>query len=361
MDNHHFFRRVGEIMFIAILIVGNACSQNDTDTQRDGNLTTTASGTEVIQETTSPEVAVTVIPLAGPLTSRNAEISGLAWYGDYLILLPQYPNRFDNSIFALPKQAVADFLKGTSTAVLNPQAIPIQTPGLTSIRGYEGFEAIAFVGDQVFLTIEASPRGDMKGYLVKGTIEPDLSQVVLQTETPTEIQPQSDLSNYSDETLIVGGESILTIYEANGQNVNPNPVTHLFDLAGQPQHTMSFPNIEYRITDATALDEEQRFWAINYLFPGNVGKLNPAPDLLRAKFGSGTSHQARENVVERLVEFQVTDTGIEFTDTPPIQLVLLPDEARNWEGVVRFDSPQGFLLATDKFPETILAFVPASK
>jgi len=46
-----------------------------------------------------------------------------------------------------------------------------------------------------------------------------------------------------------------------------------------------------------------------------------------------------------------------LTDSAPIQLTLLSDgTARNWEGVAKLDD-RGFLLATDKFPDTILAFV----
>lgn len=44
------------------------------------------------------------------------------------------------------------------------------------------------------------------------------------------------------------------------------------------------------------------------------------------------------------------------TNTPPIQLQLIDGVSRNWEGLVRLDE-RGFLLITDEFPETILAFV----
>ena len=50
--------------------------------------------------------------------------------------------------------------------------------------------------------------------------------------------------------------------------------------------------------------------------------------------------------------------GVQLTDTPPIQLQLLSDDLRNWEGIVRLDN-LGFLLVTDKFPRTMLGFVPA--
>jgi len=49
------------------------------------------------------EVIVQYITLEGEISEPKAEISGLAWYGDYLILLPQYPHFFpseyDGSIF----------------------------------------------------------------------------------------------------------------------------------------------------------------------------------------------------------------------------------------------------------------------
>ena len=53
----------------------------------------------------------------------------------------------------------------------------------------------------------------------------------------------------------------------------------------------------------------------------------------------------------------IASTGIQRTDKSPIQLELglLP---RNWEGIVRLDN-RGFLLVTDQYPVTILAFVPS--
>jgi hypothetical protein len=61
--------------------------------------------------------------------------------------------------------------------------------------------------------------------------------------------------------------------------------------------------------------------------------------------------------VERLVQYRYTDRGIRRTDRPPIWFELDEDAARNWEGLVRFE--EGFLVATDRFPRTILAYLPA--
>ncbi len=94
---------------------------------------------------------------------------------------------------------------------------------------------------------------------------------------------------------------------------------------------------------------------INYFFPGDT-KLKPAEDFFSQTYGEGYTHN--QNVtVERLIALQFTEDGIVPVETPPIQLELLPDdEARNWEGLVTLDD-LGFLLVTDKFPETLFGFV----
>lgn len=296
------------------------------------------------------------IPLAGPLAAANAEISGLAWYGDMLILLPQFPGRFDDQLFALPKADIMAFLDGLQDGPLMPQPIPLAAPGLAQLAGYEGLEAIAFRGDQVFVTIETSNGSPMMGYLATGSSMPDLSQIELDMTNLAEIAPPAPLANYSDETLLVKDDAVLTIYEANGNHINPGPAAHQFSLELEPLGLLPFPAIEYRVTDATEVDENGRFWVINYLFPGDIGKLNPAPDSIAERYGRGPTHATSETV-ERLVELQINSDGMTLADTPPIQLELLADgEARNWEGIARLDE-RGFLLATDKFPETILAFV----
>lgn len=306
-----------------------------------------------------PESPVINIPLAGTAASRNAEFSGMAWYGDWLILLPQYPtfatSGEDGLLFALPKADILAYLDGAITGPLTPIEIPFTGGNLgRMLPGFEGFEAITFVEEQAFLTVETSPGG-MLGYLAAGEMQPDLTAFVLDTTQVTPIEPQADSPNHSDETIVWVDGRLVTVYEVNGRAITPSPVAHLFDPMLQPMGTMPFPSIEYRVTDATAVDENGRFWVINYFFPGDTSQ-KPASDPIAQQTGQGATH-SQYNQVERLLELQYTSQGIQRTDTPPIQLTLIPD-ARNWEGIVRLDK-RGFLLVTDKFPETILAFVPA--
>ena len=309
------------------------------------------------------EAQVRVIPLAAPLDTPLAEISGLAWHGDDLILLPQYPDRF-GGMFALRRQAILDFLDGRTLDPLAPRLVPLDEDGIPfRVGGYQGYEAIAFVGDRMFLTIETQRGlpglGAMLGDIVAGQIAADGSAASLSALTRMEIPAQAGLDNTADEALTVVEGRLITFYEANGANVNPRPVAHVFEpgptrLAAAPAMTMTA--LEYRLTDATPAGTDGRFWVINYFFPGDRDKLRPAADPIAARFGAGATHAVCPQV-ERLVELRAAGGRIERTETPPVQLTLLNcATARNWEGLAELPG-RGFLLATDQHPGTILAFV----
>lgn len=301
------------------------------------------------------EIPVQYLTLDAPLNTPNAEISGMTWAGDWLILLPQYPSRFENQLFRIHKDDLRQAIQANSTEPLPMSPITLDSAHLeTSIVGFEGFEAIAVENNTVYLTIEARP-GKMMGYLVSGVLNEAADQITIAEDSLTEITPQAKLENMSDESILVFGERLITLYEANGLNVNPEPIAHVFDRQLNPVDTFAFPAIEYRVTDASAVDENGRFWVINYFYPGDT-KLKPAADFFSQTYGEGYTH-SQSVTVERLIAMQFTEDGIVPVETPPIQLELLPDdEARNWEGLVTLDD-LGFLLVTDKFPETLFGFV----
>jgi hypothetical protein len=306
------------------------------------------------------EHKVTLIPLAGPLAERDAELSGLARLDDELVLLPQYPALFGGNLFTLADAEIVTALAGVDTAPLTPAPLAFDDGGLAAtIPAFEGFESLAIAGDRVYMTIEAQQGGGMTGYLVAGAVDRTARRISLDPATLVAIAPQAALSNLSDEAITVLPDGrLLTFYEANGANVNPQPVAHRFETSGAPAGSLPSPTLEYRLTDATPADAEGRFWAINYFFPNDEEKLAPAIDELAARDGEGLTHAANR-AVERLVEMQVTEAGVVLTDRPPLQLRLLPGVARNWEGIAQLNTGylDGFLLVTDTFPATMLAFV----
>ena len=308
------------------------------------------------------ETAVQNIALAGELADRHAEISGMAWYGETLILMPQYPNFYleegteDNgSVFAIAKADIDAYLNGESFAPIEATKIPFSAPEAYAIEGFEGFESIVFEDDNVYMTIEVEGAEGMYAYIIAGAIAPDLSGLTLDTATMTQIATQSGVENMSDEVMLLAEGNLVTIHEANGVAVNATPIAHVFHTDLSEAGTITLGNVEYRVTDASALDENNNFWMINYFYPGEE-ILMPEIDPIAAMYGEGPTHTAAAGV-ERLVEFSYSADGIAMTDTAPIMMQLMADgNLRNFEGLVRYEA--AFLLATDKYPFTILGFVP---
>jgi len=308
------------------------------------------------------EHPITQIALSGPVTSSQTEVSGMAWCDDNLILLPQFPDQFAEDgigrVFSIPKSALSAYLASDSPEAIEPYRMAFDTADLSKeLTGFEGFEAIVFVQDVVYVTVETRQSGGMMGYLVRGTVAEDCSAVTLDPSTVHELPPQADLSNMTDETILVYQDQFYTVYEANGVNVNPEPVAHVFDLTLDPVGTVAFPSIEYRVTDATTLAEDGTFWVINYFYPGDT-KLLPGDDQIAMDYGIGLTHQTAEQV-ERLVEMQITEAGIVLVDRIPIYLQLDSEESYNWEGLVRMED--GFLMVTDEYPTTVLGYVAGVK
>ena len=304
------------------------------------------------------ENPVIEISLSGPASESRSEISGMAWCGTNLILLPQYPDRFEEGhvdhVFSIPKVAIDAYLSGETPEAIEPQMVPFDGGDLEkTIKGFEGYEAIIFTGDQFYVTIEARAGGEMAGYVVSGRVDGDCMGLSLDPDSLQSLPPQANISNMSHETLVFFQDHLYAMYEANGLNVNSNPVAHIFDAELGAHTEMDMPNIEYRITDATEADRTGIFWAINYFFPGDED-LVPAEDQIALTFGAGTTHLQSETV-ERIIKLRVDENGIVLVEQEPIYIKLLEDDSRNWEGIVRFGD--GFLLVTDKFPRTILGFV----
>ncbi|MFC1550619.1 hypothetical protein ACFL46_04930 [Candidatus Neomarinimicrobiota bacterium] len=300
------------------------------------------------------EVAVKAIQLSGPVGSPKQEISGLAWLDDNLILLPEVPAGF---VFAIPKKELLNQISSDSPIPIKPNKIEFNTPDYRkTIPGFDGFEALATSGSTVYFTIEARYSKQMVGYLIKGEFDKKLNQIIVGANDIIKLIPPVNLKNFTFEALLTFGGIVSPIYEANGPTVNPNPTVQIYSLFLENLGTAAFPELEYRVTDATAVDSRGVFWVINYYWPGDSDILMPGTDILLNDFPKGVSHKNSETV-ERLIEMQYFQGAINLTGRPPIQLELLPGESRNWEGLVRIDD-LGFIIMTDMFPEAILGFVP---
>jgi len=286
------------------------------------------------------------ITLNGDITNPDQEVSGLAWHNDNLILLPQYP---ENKIYSIPKKQIVELLDSVRTTIL-PKEIKWNSSCVDKqIKGFEGYESIIFNDDTVYVTIEAEKSKKNSGFIARGII--NSNEIKIDKKSLTKIKTPVTLNNMTYETILIYKNSVFTIYEVNSTKVNKKPVYYQFDKDLKINIIKPFPITEYRITDATEADENGKFWVTNYFWPGDYDWLMP-----NLKYTITTKKDIKS--VERLLEFQFVNGEIVRTETLPINIKLSEfGDSRNWEGIVRLDD-KGFLIVTDKFPGTILAFIP---
>lgn len=352
------------ILLICFCFIG--CS-DPIGTESDGSEIVDAGSTpepepELDTDTTRDETSIRYISLAGSLNNSLAEISGLTWYGDTLLMLPQYPDFGSGTstgtngvLYGLSRSDILSVVHGDTSEPQTAFEIPFSVEGsLDSIVGFQGYEACVVIGDVIYLTIESGLFGQgSNGYIISGTIAADLSSVVMDATTITELPAQNEFRNMGYEALTVVDGEIVAFSEVNGSVVEES-MAYSLDASLSMVSSTQMGSLEYRLTDATAVDESNRFWVSNYFYPGERFLL-PESDPLIELCGEGETH-SRLDHVERLVEFQFSETGIFLTDTAPLFLEL-EDESRNWEGIARLDE-LGFLVVTDKYPTTLLGFVP---
>ncbi len=322
--------------------------------------------TSVSNETAQPklleEVPVEKIKLTGPAAQRISEFSGMTWYKDNLILLPQFPMKFEykngGTIYSIPKNKLEDYLFNKTISEIEPGKIEFIAEGLEKYnRKDSGYESIVFVGDTAYLTIEYVNGGNTESLIVRGILDSAKNQLILNSGTVRQSPAPQRFHNWSTETVLSFNNYIYTIFEVNGKNLIQNPKAYKFNRELNFISSVSFPTIEYRVTDATIPDADGKFWVINYLYPGEKSALKPADDFLISQFGIGRTHLESESV-ERLLELKLENGNISLSGRAPVYLQLeIGKPSRNWEGIAKFEN-KGFLIVTDKHPETILAFVP---
>jgi hypothetical protein len=300
------------------------------------------------------EIQYQPILLSGLITNPKQEISGMDLYNDQIMLLPENLGGF---LYMISKGEILNALEKKEEILIEPKQPAFHSPDYSkSIPGFEGLEAIAFNGNNVYITLESKDNKMMRGYLAWGTIDPTTKEVTIPKKNLLELETPIQVNNMTFESLLIHNDHVILFYETQGINLQKSVWQYRVSLTDFSVSKIEFPNIEYRITDVSRMDDQNHFWAINYYWPGDAKYLKPAPDPIVMKIKEGKSHQ-KSDAVERLVEFEFKEDKIQLSEREPIQIELDEKASRNWEGIVRLND-RGFLVATDKYPEMILGFIP---
>lgn len=291
------------------------------------------------------------ILLAGEITNPDNEISGMDWYKEQLYLLPE--NATDH-LFIISKIQIKEYFLSNNPKAIIPKKIKLISPNYQSlIEGFDGFEAIAFKDDNVILSIEVKTKeNNMTGYIAWGTCNSSTNELYFEKQSLKEVTTPIQIKNMAFESIVVHKNNAILLYEANGINLQKNVEHSKVSLDDYSLSKIDGFNIEYRITDATTLDSDNKFWCINYFWPGEKDKLKPGKDIYLEK---GSSNHSLESI-ERIIELEIKDEMISMSSSEPIQLFSKSDASRNWEGIVRYEK-DSFLIVTDKYPRMILGLV----
>ena len=325
------------------------------------------------------ETAVQYIKLAAPLADRDAEISGLTWCGSTLFILPQFPDfvarrkvdkpakgdaiKGESYLYTIEKQQLDDYLQGKSDQPIGAKALALDEKKIRKAAPkFDGFEAIVCKGKKLWFAIETSDSlGQFMTHVVAARLVTD-NLVEIDPLPLAEVPSISGRHNGSNETLLLKKNKLLSIHEVNEGSSSAPSSASLIDTRTTKRKAVSFPAIAHRITDATSIDQQGKFWVINYGF-GDDPHLANTNDELLADYGVGATHKLEDNV-ERLLQLKITNKGVELTDQAPIPLKLTQENGRNWEGVVRYEFTdpsekisRGLLIVTDKHPQTYFGFV----
>ena len=296
------------------------------------------------------------IELSGLITNPKQEISGMDWFENRLFFLPENQNGF---LFSLEKNQIIAAIENQDTMdqkPLTPKQTKFNAPNYSDlIPGFEGFEGISFVEDNIYITVEAENDGIMESYLIWGDVDRSTYAVTIPRKNLKNIKTPIQVKNMTYESIVTWNKKIYAIFEANGANLQKQATQKALSIIDKTISQIDFPSIEYRITDATKVDNNGKFWCINYFWPGDKKLLKPKTN---ATFNNFEKKDGPKDLdaVERLIELEIKNNEIIISNSEPIQLILDENDSRNWEGVARLDD-MGFLLATDKYPRMIFGFI----
>ena len=302
------------------------------------------------------EIAPIEIILEGEASNKKLEMSGLAWYRDNLILMPQYVDLKSPAFYYVKKSELKNWVRKKEKNSIDPKRIELKMPNFDKmIEGYQGFEALCFHGDKIYLIIESKEDNFMRSFLIMGTINFKKSMIDLSQSKLNEIPIPINLKNIGYESILKHNSNLYLFFEANGADITQNAYALRYSMSLDYKGKVPLQNIEYRLTDVSRADSRGSFWGINFFWPGERSLLKPNKENIMNKLNRGETHQ-RFDHVEQLLNFKIGKNGISRTELPPIQLEL-NKESRNWEGLVMLDN-LGFLMVVDEYPRTIFSFLP---
>lgn len=302
------------------------------------------------------------VRLPDSMALGSREFSGLAASEGRLYFLGE--NRDDRleaptaGIHSISLDDLDESIRAEGKQVLQYRFHPVS--GIDRIRqlnGYQGLEALAFLGDRFFITVETELHSD-SCYLVTGRRQGDAFRIdtsgILALEKPL-LTDGGKVFNASFEALALSGNSLYVFFEFNGFARN-----YAYRVDTRTLKTEKVPldrKISFRVTDAVSF-KRRLILGVNYFFPLKAEAIYQDAVEERDKLLVQSGNEGKWHPFARLVVLKAKRKKVKVKRYIP-----MPDEfwTSNWEGAALHK--KGVLLVNDKFikqggHETQLIYLP---
>jgi hypothetical protein len=217
------------------------------------------------------------IPLPGQLNSVNDEYSGMAWSGNRLYLLPQYGDHKETllngpfKLYSFDADSIARVIDAKDSSLTAFKVVKVKNldklPDSVK-KFYQGFEAITFHKNEVFLAMETDDKYDYC-FIIKGTLDEQHQEITIDPVHIISLKRYPYISNAGFESLtyLPRKKKLLAMFEFNA--MHPGGIGYLIDPAFTRQpNAIPVPYLPFRLTDIHATPKG-RIFGINYYWEGD--------------------------------------------------------------------------------------------
>jgi len=302
-----------------------------------------------------------LLHLPDSINSINEEFSGMDVLEGRIYLLPQYGSHMDTKldgdffIYSIKADSIRRNIEGKDEGITSFGKVKVK--GLAELPDslkmyYEGFEAISFIGHQVFLSMETVDSSDYC-YLLKGEIDTSTKEITIDPKKFIALKRYPYIKNAGFEglTYLPKQKKLLAVYEFNGSP--DGGIGYLIDPDfNKLPRKIKFPFLPFRITDTDAA-KDGSVYAINYYYGGDYSKYlnnqvlrneeeplkNLVPELRDSLIKNPNYLRVKGTAYARIVKIKSLKSKYWS------HIKSFDAFENNWEGMVLFD--KGALIITD--------------
>ena len=319
------------------------------------------------------QIKYKLIPLPFNISGVNEEFSGLGQLSDRVYLLPQYGAHKETGLdgefylYSLRADSINKVISGADSALTAYRAVKLtnlsKLPDIIK-QGYQGFEAIAFVGKEVYFSIENSDTSKYC-YILKGKLDTGSNTVVINYREFLRIERPYYISNGGFEglTYLPKQNKLIAMYEFNAAPYGGTGFLIDTSLKKLPEQ-IKIPFLYFRVTDLAATKKDG-LYAINYYWDGEYqqylnngivknanGDIEQQVPVLKDSLTRNPDY-FKQKTFARIVSLK------KYNSKKWKQVAVFEGFSKNWEGIILFN--KGALIITDanrsKKQSTILSYL----